>query len=203
MSLNPRAFKLVLALLIVAPVGVACGGPKKNPVVVAKVKPGDMPEGGAWRGVYFNPLYGHLHMVKDGNAISGKWRTAAGDKWGELHGNAQGDLVRFDWTEHRIGMFGPNAQTTGKGYFRYVVPPGEFVDDELHGEWGLGQSNAGHEWKCVKQRNMQPDLASVTPDEVQTGIEGGDWDREGGSSNAAGNKPAASDANTENEDEWE
>ncbi len=170
--------KLLLGVALMAPVaviGTACG-PKEPAVVKAKLKPGNMPADGAWRGVYYDTVFGFLHLEKDGSNVSGAWRTEAGDKWGELHGTAEGNILRFEWTEHRIGMFGPSATTNGKGYFRYVVPPGDNIDHKLEGEWGLGDSDAGNPWNAIKQRNMQPDLNSVRPDENQTTFEGGDWD---------------------------
>lgn len=168
-------------------------------VVKANVRPGAMPADGDWRGVYYDTVYGYLHLTTSGDTASGKWRTAAGDKWGEMSGNVDGDLFTYEWTEHRIGIVGPAATSTGKGYFKYVVPEGDNVDHEIHGEWGMDQNEAGYHWNAVKQRNMKPDPKSVMPDETQTSLEGGDWDGNK-SKNASGSekkKPATE------EDEWE
>lgn len=143
---------------------------------MAQLKPGTMPEGGKWRGVYYSTIYGYLHLVTDGDNVSGKWRTAEGDKWGELNGKTEGDILRFKWTEHKIGMFGPSATSEGHGYFRYIVPKMDNSDHELKGEWGLGDSDAGNPWDAIKQRNLDPDPDSVMPDESQSAITGGDWD---------------------------
>src|SRR5262249_50692066 len=59
-------------------------GCKPPPPTTAAVKAGDLPPGGDWSGVFYSPLYGHLHLVAQGNIASGKWRTTNGDKWGEL-----------------------------------------------------------------------------------------------------------------------
>jgi hypothetical protein len=174
--LKRTALTLVLALPLALAGVTACGGSKGDSVTKAQVKPGDMPAEGEWTGVYYSQLFGHLHMVKDGSAIIGRWRTAAGDKWGELHGEAVGDVVRFEWKEHRIGMVGPNATSNGRGYFRYVVPEGENVEHEIHGEWGLGASDSGNPWDAIKQRRQAPDLDSVMPDETQR-IEDKGWDQ--------------------------
>ncbi|HVU01346.1 MAG TPA: hypothetical protein VHE30_06325 [Polyangiaceae bacterium] len=164
-----------IALLCTSvPVTVACGGGGKeahHPLP----KAGDMPEGGEWTGVYFSTTYGYLHLVKEGATVSGRWRNAAGDKWGEMSGEATGNLFLFDWKENKIGMVGPSASTTGRGYFVYTRPPGENVNDEIKGEWGLGSERTGVSWTAVKQRNMKPDPASVMPDETQK-LEGGGWD---------------------------
>lgn len=153
----------------------ACGGPPPEPTH-AQVKPSDMPPGGDWTGVFYSPIYGHLHLIKEGNSVSGKWRTAAGDKWGELHGEATGDLLKFDWKEHKIGLVGPGSTTTGRGYFKYVVPPGENVNHEIRGEWGLGRSEVGHVWEAVRQRNMVPEPSSVAPDETEKVNVPDEWD---------------------------
>jgi len=154
---------------------VACGGSGKE-AHHALPKSGDMPEGGEWTGVFSSTTYGYLHLVKEGATISGKWRNAAGDKWGQMSGEATGNLFLFDWEEHKIGMVGPSATTTGRGYFVYKRPPGDLVNDEIHGEWGIGSERTGVTWDAVKQRNMKPDPSSVMPDETQKLDTGGGWD---------------------------
>lgn len=164
---------VLLALLLSAPVVEGCGGAQQQAATLPKA--GDMPEGGDWTGVFFSATYGHLHLVKDGGAIAGRWRNAAGDKWGEMAGEVVGDLFKFEWKETKIGLVGPAASSRGRGYFKYVRPEGEHVNDEIRGEWGLGEEFSGVSWTAVKQRNMLPDLKSVAPDETQR-IEGGGWD---------------------------
>lgn len=146
-----------------------------------------MPPDGDWTGVFFSPTYGNLHLVKQGASLGGKWRTAAGDKWGEMHGEAVGNLFHFEWAETKIGMVGPSAKTTGRGYFVYTRPPGDNVDDEIKGEWGLGSEQTGVAWTAVKQRNAKPDPDSVVPDETQK-LEGGGWDEDKKKKSGGGNK---------------
>ena len=157
---------VTVALAAAAASAVGCGGPPPPPTT-AQVQPEDMPAGGDWTGVFYNPIYGHLHLVREGSAVSGKWRTKAGDKWGELHGTVTGDLARFKWVEHKIGLVGPTATTEGHGYFKYVVPEDENANHELEGEWGLGKAEVGNPWDAIRQRNMLPDLDSVRPDETE------------------------------------
>jgi hypothetical protein len=177
--------------LLATPVALsACGGSQKSTSTIPKA--GDMPEGGEWTGVYFSPTYGNLHIVKEGADISGKWRTAEGDKWGEMHGEVNGNLFHFEWKETTIGMVGPSATTTGRGYFQYYRPPGDNVNDELHGEWGLGTEETGVPWTAVKQRNVKPDPDSVVPDETQK-LESGGWDED---------KKKKSDKSSDSNDGW-
>jgi hypothetical protein len=185
-SLLSSALLANALMLVTVGFGASACGPSEPEVAKANVVAGAMPANGNWRGVYYSQTYGYLHLVKDGNAVSGKWRTTAGEKWGAMHGTADGDLLRFEWEETRIGMFGPNAKSHGKGYFKYVVPDGDDPDHEIHGQWGLGENEAGYKWEAVKQRRMEPDPNSVMPDETQTAVEGGDWDGAKKSDNAAG-----------------
>ena len=169
--------RIALALCFVAPLTVVgCGKPPENP----NLRPGEMPIGSEWQGVYYSPTYGNLHLVEDGDNIAGKWRTTGGEAWGELNGKATGNLLRYEWTEHKIGLVGPSATSKGKGYFKYSKPDNG-DPDEIHGEWGLNESETGNPWTAVKQRNVKPNPESVMPDEVEGHISGGDWDNESGS----------------------
>jgi hypothetical protein len=154
--------------------GAGCGKPP--PPTTANVKAGDLPAGGDWSGVFYSPLYGHLHLVKEGSSVSGKWRTSNGDKWGELHGEATGDLLKYQWVEHKIGMVGPGSTTEGRGYFKYFVPADENANQEIKGQWGLERSEIGNPWEAVRQRNMLPDPDSVKPDETEKVNVPDEWD---------------------------
>ena len=172
--------RLVFTSLLVAPLalGVAgCGG-GKDAVKTADVKAGKMPDGGDWAGVYYSPLYGYLHMITDGDSVTGAWRTAAGDAYGEMSGKTDGNLLTYEWKERKIGAVGADALKQGKGYFVYSIPKAE-ESHEIQGEWGLGQSDAGNTWEAVKQKNMPPDLKAVQPDEYEGRVSGGGWDNEG------------------------
>jgi hypothetical protein len=196
--MSPRKLpRFVLALALTAPFGLgitACGG-GQDEAKHAMVKAGEMPAGGEWQGVYFSPLYGYLHIVADGKAVNGGWRTAAGDAYGELHGEIDGNLLRYEWKERRIGAVGADAVKKGKGYFKYVIPK-EGEAHEVHGEWGLGDSDAGNKWDAVKQKNMPPNLKSVQPDEYEGRVTGGGWDSgESGGDDKDSDKKKPDDSN--------
>lgn len=169
---------LILGLMLPAVGAVGChgGSGTKSPIL----KAGEMPEGAAWRGVYYSQIYGNLNLVDEGGEIKGAWRTVAGDAWGELSGKAEGNLLRFEWVEHRIGMVGPSADRSGRGYFKYVRKATEDTKDpdQIEGEWGLGSSESGNAWKATKQNNQEPDLKGVKPDEVESAgtVQAGGWD---------------------------
>lgn len=173
---------------------VACGGGEE--VKHAQVKAGSMPEKGEWQGVYYSPIYGYLHIVADGSSVNGGWRTAAGDAFGELHGEIDGNLLKYEWKERRIGAVGADAIKKGKGYFVYTIP----TEDEAHeiqGEWGLGANEAGNTWKAVKQKNMPPDLKSVQPDEYEGRVSGGGWDEGTGEGSGEGDSQDSSESSGE------
>jgi len=82
-------------------------------------------------------------------------------------------------------MVGADAERKGHGYFRYM-PKKEGEAEEIVGEWGLGESDAGNEWKAVKQVRKEPNLASVKPDEIEGRTNVSNWDDEGGGSPESG-----------------
>ncbi len=169
--------KVSLFLSLLMPLAsTACGG--KEEIKHSKLKPGEMPMGGKWSGVYYSPVYGYLHLTEQGNAVTGAWRNAAGDKWGELAGEADGRLLRYEWNEHTIGAIGAGADRKGKGVFLYTIPK-ENEPHELKGEWGLGENECCGTWDAVKQMNMEPDPKSVRPDEIEGRVSGGGWDDDG------------------------
>jgi hypothetical protein len=186
-SLARACFAAALGISLLGGSAVV-GCSKPPPPTTAAVKAGDLPAPGDWSGVFYSPLYGHLHLVKEGNSVSGKWRTSGGDKWGELHGEVTGDLLKYKWVEHKIGMVGPGSTTEGRGYFKYYVPAEENANHEIKGEWGLERSEVGNTWEAIRQRNMLPDLNSVRPDETERVNMPDEWDSSGGA--PKGEKPS-------------
>jgi hypothetical protein len=173
---------LVTLLLPLATTG--CGGGDKE-VKHSSLKPGEMPMGGKWAGVYYSQVYGYLHLTEQGGAVTGAWRNTAGDKWGELAGEADGRLLKFEWNEHTIGAIGAGADSSGKGVFLYKVSK-ENEPHEIQGQWGLGENECCEEWDAVKQMNRDPDPKSVRPDEIEGRVSGGGWDDEEGGGDEGG-----------------
>ena len=168
---------LSLALSVSASFIGACG--PGNAAKQSNVKAGSLPEGGEWNGVYYSPLFGDLHLVSDNRSANGAWRRASGEAWGEMSGQIEGDLLKYEWTERKIGAIGADATKKGHGYFKYTIPkPGE--PHVIKGEWGLGDSDAGNPWEAVKQIRKEPKPESVRPDEIEGRTSVGGWDEEGG-----------------------
>ncbi len=128
----------------------------------AKVSSGPMPEGESWTGVYFHPVFGYLHMQEEGTNVVGRWKRTDHSHWGELSGTVSGNVLRYTWREHKVGMVGASATTQGKGYFVYKVNKENI--GELDGEFGLNDAEVGSNWKNVKQLRMPPDLKSIGGD---------------------------------------
>jgi len=139
---------------------VGCGG--GHGALTANVQPGAMPEGEGWEGVYFNQVFGYLHIKDQGENFVGRWKRTDGSKWGEMSGTITQNVVHFQWKEHTYGMTGPSALRQGKGYFVYKMGPNNIA--ELKGEYGNGQDETGAEWNLVKQKGMKADLDSIKGD---------------------------------------
>jgi hypothetical protein len=161
-----------MAMVLVSAGGAlaACGG--GEPAKFASVKAGEMPASESWAGVYYNPVYGYLHMVEqDGNTV-GRWKRTDSSHWGELSGTTEGNVMHFAWKEHQYGAVGPSADIKGTGVFVYKM--GESAP-ELDGQYALDDSNSVGQWHCVKQLNVKPDLNSISGDNpAESTTPGGD-----------------------------
>ena len=173
---NLAKLSLLSALAMPSALSLSACGPS-NEAKHAHIKPGEMPAGAEWKGVYYSPVYGYLHVLADGKTVQGAWRTGGGDAYGELQGEVDGNVMKYTWNQHKIGMVGAEANSNGHGYFVYSIPK-EGEAHKIKGEWGLGDSDAGNPWEAVKQTNMQPNLDSVKPDEIEGKVNAGGWDDE-------------------------
>lgn len=180
MFATPRIIVLALASLLVVPLTTSCGKDGSGAPKVAKVTAGEMPLDGEWTGVYYDPYYGNLHLIREGDMVTGKWRKDAGDSWGELSGTIDENLLRYEWREHKIGMVGASADTGGKGYFLYKSSGVKNDPDYIEGERGFGEDEVGQKWKGIKQANVVPNPDEVMPDETEEPTVSSGWDDEGG-----------------------
>ena len=156
-----RSMFLATAVTASAAISIVACGSSADPKT-AQVKSGPMPEGETWTGVYFHPVFGYLHMQEEGSNVVARWKRTDHSHWGELSGTITGNVLRYTWKEHKIGMVGAAATTHGKGYFVYKLNKENI--GELDGEFGLNDSEVGSSWKNVKQVRMPPDLKSIGGD---------------------------------------
>jgi hypothetical protein len=144
---------------------VACGGGAG--AKFASIKAGDMPSGESWIGVYYNPVYGYLHMIEQDGNIVGRWKRTDASHWGELSGTSDGNVVHFAWKEHAYGAIGVSGQSSGAGVFIYKMGKGDKAAPELDGQYSLEGSSDVAQWHCVKQVGMKADINSISGDNPQ------------------------------------
>jgi hypothetical protein len=176
-------FSVVLCLLISSVVASssACGGGN-----MAEVKAGPMPAEGNFSGVYFSPQYGEMHLVQNGSAVVGRYKKD--ERSGSIQGEADGDLMRFEWKELKAMVSNRPQTTIGHGYFRYLIDPAN-GDHVLKGRWGLDDSDMnGGEWNAYKSRKLEPDLEKFGGEPTSGGesTEGDEGADEGGESESGG-----------------
>jgi hypothetical protein len=166
MKLRARLGTVAMAVVLASAGGalVACGGGPD--AKFASIKSGDMPENQTWTGVYYNPVYGHLHLIEQDTNIVGRWKRTDSSHWGELSGTAEGNVVHFTWKEHQYGAIGPSADSHGIGVFVYKMGSDGKIP-ELDGQYSLEDSDSVGQWHCVKQVGMKADINSINGDNPQ------------------------------------
>ncbi len=136
---------------------------------------GPMPQGGSFTGVWFSPQYGEMHIVQTGNAVVGEYHKD--EREGRIQGTANGNLLRFEWTEERELVGGLPQTTRGRGYWHYTID--EAGKHNILGEWGIDDADSGGgEWNAYKMMNRQPSLSNDAND-GSSGGDNPDWDDTG------------------------
>ncbi len=144
---------IVIIALTIGSIGLGCGGPQ---VGRADVSPGKMHAEGNFDGVFQSPAYGRMEFTVEGNDCVGLYE---GERhFGRIQGKINGNLMTFVWTQWNQDLQGKLRESTGNGYFRYVVEEEKGMTStrkvhRLKGEWGYGEDNAGNRWKAVKLSN--------------------------------------------------
>lgn len=144
----------ILALAALASVLSACGGP----ATTAKLTPEPMPAGETFTGVYASEQYGEMQLVQTGVGVIGEFEKD--DRSGTIQGTTDGNVLRFRWTQVRELVQGRPTESSGRGYFTYVM--GEDGRQYLVGEWGLDDAEiGGGPWRAYKLRNRDPELTRI------------------------------------------
>jgi hypothetical protein len=162
---KPFSWTLLSSLLL-----LACSGGGAN--LVAK----PMPDEGTFSGVYFSQQYGEMNMIQNGSAVVGEYK--AEQRTGKIQGEAEGNLLKFEWTEKKAMVSNRATESRGHGYFHYELDKsnGQHV---LVGEWGKGDEyTGGGPWRAYKMKGKEPHLSSEDSsggeDESSDDSEGGD-----------------------------
>jgi hypothetical protein len=188
------AFTAFLALASVPFVATGCG-PKTAPA--SAVKAGPMPEGEEWTGVYFNQVYGMVHILEHDGKIFGRYKWQNQSHWGQIDGTVDGNVAHFTWKEYVVGPVAPNQEKSGKGYWVYSINNDKI--GALSGEFGEDDNEVGTgRWDCLKQKNVKPDPDSIKAD-VASDIPAtqDSWDKGGGGATdptAPSSEPAPSNS---------
>ncbi len=165
---SPGLWLLGSLLLSLSP---GCGG---DGIRHANVSPGVMPAGQTFTGVWHSPQYGEMQMVQTGSQVVGEYTQD--ERHGRIQGTAQGDLMRFEWTEQRELVMGRPTTTRGHGYFQFQI--GADTDSYIVGEWGHDQNETGGgPWRAARDRRRQPHMGATTTGgatESTSGSGGGD-----------------------------
>lgn len=138
--------KHILAALVLGAI-LGCGGSQKP-------KAGPLPQGAAFYGVWQSPQYGNMHLCQSGKKVIGDY--VKHERRGRIQGTVDGDLLTFQWEDHRELVQGVPQERRGQGYFRIEI--GEDGDQYLKGEWGMDdEMSGGGPWNAVKLRRGEPD----------------------------------------------
>jgi hypothetical protein len=160
--MNVRTTALCALVLLVS----ACGANHNR----ANVSPAPMPTGGSFTGVWFSPQYGEMNMVQTGEQVICEYTKD--ERRGRIEGTAQGNLMRFQWTERRELVSGVPQTNRGRGYFQLLHDNEGF---KIVGAWGIDDNEiGGGPWNAIRSPRRQPHLST----------DGGH--SEGGSSNGNG-----------------
>jgi hypothetical protein len=167
------AFQSTFPLTVLRPVTQATAEAGGAPVAAASLAPSpvpaSLPPGQEWSGVYYNPVYGYLHLIERPGGVLGRWKRSDGSHWGELSGTVEGNVLHYTWAEHKYGGIGPSATSRGSGVFVYKM--GEKFG-ALEGQfWLAAGSDQVGDWHCVKQGGMTPDLNSIPGEPTSDGIQ--------------------------------
>ncbi len=128
-----------------------CGGSGVN------IPQGPMPQGGSFSGVWHSPQYGEMHMVQTGAQVIGEYTKD--ERRGRIQGTAQGNVLRFEWTEQREMVSGVPVTTRGRGYLVYAIDDAR--DHVVQGRGGVdNDNNSGGEGNAARDRRRQPTLST-------------------------------------------
>ncbi len=149
----------IVSAIVVLGLAVAfgCGGSQPGK---STARAGTMPQDGTFDGIYQSPAWGRLEITVDGSNAVGLFESDS--RYGRMEGTVTGDLYKFRWTSTNTKVGGKIADSTGSGYFKYVViEEGTTKKRMVHwvkGEWGYGEDDAGKKWDAVKLQRAKKRL---------------------------------------------
>ncbi len=145
-----QSLTLICLVILSAAFAIGCGGVSNR----ANITIGAMPANGTFHGVWQSPQYGEMHLCQTGSNVAGTYTQ--NERNGRVQGTIQGNVLRFQWEDHRELVPGRPTITRGRGYFKLEV--GDDEDQYFLGEWGHDDAEVrGGPWNAVKLRRRNPD----------------------------------------------
>ena len=120
------------------------------------VRPGPMPASESFSGSFHSQQIGEVFIDQTGDAVVGTYAydRASCHATGRIEGTAQGNFMRFTWTESQRAC-GRIAPLTGRGYFLFWVDSAS--NGRVNGEWGVGANDSGGgPWALFRDRVRRP-----------------------------------------------
>ena len=106
------------------------------------IRPGAMPDNDTFSGSYHSQQIGDLFLEQTGDHVVGTYAYDRGNcrATGRFEGSAQGNLLRFTWTESQASC-GRLAPLRGRGYFLFWKDSAG--NGRVNGQWGTGENESG------------------------------------------------------------
>lgn len=121
-------------------------------MVAVDVRPGPMPANESFGGSFHSEQIGDVFLEQTGDSVVGQYtyNRASCRATGRIEGRAEGNLLRFSWTESQRAC-GRIAPLTGKGFMLFWVDSAG--NGRTNGEWGMGESDSGGgPWSLFRDR---------------------------------------------------
>ncbi len=160
-SMKIHARTLLLPLLLGT---AACGASQANRTVYrytgndpatmtdVDIAPGVMPGNESFTGSYHSQQIGDLFLEQTGDHVVGEYADDRANcrATGHLEGSAQGNLLRFTWTESQAAC-GRLAPLRGRGFFLFWMDSAG--NGRVNGRWGSGdEESSGGPWAGFRDR---------------------------------------------------
>lgn len=194
---------LIFGLSLVTAAAVGCGASQGG----GPAQAGKMPPGGNFDGVFQSPAYGRMEFTVEGANVLGLYE---GERhWGRIEGTVNGNLLSFHWTQWNADMQGKVRESSGRGYFKYIVEVegGATTTREVHrinGEWGYGEAETGNVWGAVKLSNRaKKQLKPYTPEQASGDMADEDYGASGFDESASGETSQETEVQMSDPDEKE
>ncbi len=191
-------------LLLVLAGASACGGAQRHTdyhfsghdqatMADVDVRPGPLPEAETFSGVYHSQEIGEVTLEQTGDTVVGTYEydRASCHARGRIEGQAEGNLLRFHWTEDQR-QCGILNVPPGRGYFLFWKDSAH--NGRLSGEWGYAENESGGgRWALFRSpnrnRRVEPTPGTSGGDNSSGGSSSGGTSS-GGTSSGGSNAPA-------------